>query len=177
LIPAETTAEFSSRVSVELELRLCVARDFATAGRIQRQSRKHASRGAMPRHQTNRTCPSLSITPLAPKAEYPIEDRLTGSMTVGSGFVFIEDTDGEKIAALDASGTLHHEVSPGGSIRWLAHQEGNLIIQLTDTSGGDLKFVDASGKVSRTLPAVYARSGRGRVIVASRRGNRPHEAR
>jgi hypothetical protein len=51
---------------------------------------------------------------------------------------------------------MHYEPSPGGSARWLTHEKGQLIVAWTYTSGGDLKFYDAEGKVLRTLPGVYA---------------------
>jgi streptogramin lyase len=99
---------------------------------------------------------ALTPAPVAPKNEFAIEERFDGSMAVGAGYVFLEDTDGEKIGAFDAGGALHYELSPGGSVRWLTHKQGQLIVALTDTSGGDLTFFDAGGKVVRTLPAVYA---------------------
>ncbi len=99
---------------------------------------------------------ALMPAPVAPKAEFAIDARFDGSMAVGSGYVFIEDTDGEKVGAFDAGGALHYELSPGGSVRWLTHEKGRLIVALTDTSGGDLKFFDAGGKLTRTLPGVYA---------------------
>jgi hypothetical protein len=101
----------------------------------------------------------LTASPLAAKAEFPIEARFDGYLAAGAGSVFIGDSTANTVGVFDPSdGSLTREIDAGETVKQLAVRNGILVVALSYTGNGVVLLVDPkSGKQVGELHAVYAR--------------------